>query len=123
MLITKPTSSENVLTHEFLTFVLSLYKYHSRKKLNPIYDGYQGPTDVVKTKGSSKPAQPHQQHGSPVRQCSSCSVKCLKSPCTTFLVILVVFLMVIAGVLIFMGKITTPGLYDNDYNENQILKY
>ena len=74
--------------------------------MNPIYDGYQGPSKVISTKGSSKPPQ---HHGSPVKQCSSCSVKCLKSPCTTFLVILVVFLMVIAGVLIFMGKITTPG--------------
>ncbi|XP_072030522.1 uncharacterized protein [Amphiura filiformis] len=77
----------------------------SRKKLNPVYDGYQGPSKVISTKGSSKPPQ---HHGSPVKQCSSCSIKCLKSPCTTFLVILVVFLMVIAGVLIFMGKITTP---------------
>ena len=86
--------------------------------MNPIYDGYQGPSKVISTKGSSKPPQ---HHGSPVKQCSSCSVKCLKSPCTTFLVILVVFLMVIAGVLIFMGKITTPGKGKLEYTSRLFL--
>ncbi|XP_071810117.1 uncharacterized protein [Asterias amurensis] len=77
-----------------------------RKKVNPVYDRYQGPTEKITTsKGGSQQKSKPPSKGN----CRKYPSRCLRHPCTIVFIFALVALVIVAVVLIMLGTIETPG--------------
>ncbi len=79
--------------------------YFYRKKVNPIYDRYQGPTDKITT---SKDGSQHKTKPSKGK-CRKYPGRCLRHPCTIVFIFMLVAVVIVAVILIMLGTIETPG--------------
>ncbi|XP_038045803.1 uncharacterized protein LOC119720243 isoform X2 [Patiria miniata] len=89
-----------------------------RKKVNPIYDRYEGPMEKITTSKEgyqrSGPKAPSSSKG----QGRSFPVRCLRHPITTVFIFVLVAVVIIAVVLIMLGKIETPA--SNGSSDTQV---
>ncbi|XP_022097276.1 uncharacterized protein LOC110982858 isoform X2 [Acanthaster planci] len=85
-----------------------------RKKVNPIYDRYEGPTEKVTT---SRDGYPKSSSRPPSK--GPCLGRCLRHPLTIVVIFVLVAVVIVALVLLMLGKIETPA--SSGSSDKQIL--